>query len=89
MDRLDAVYQGEKALSDELNRNEAYIAWYAQSNAHERNWITRAVNEKDADYRKKLSPGAAAFFDYLWACADLYEKHYDGVRPTWDMEELE
>lgn len=83
-----AINKGEKALYDAMKQNKAYIAWNKESDAHERNRITNEVNGKNKDYRKSLSPGAAVYFDYLWKLADLYEK-YGGVRPVWDMEELE
>ena len=88
MTGLDRACQEEEALVNQLDQNPEYVAWEARSTALERNRVTKAVNRNDIEYRKKLEPGAAAFFDYLVAAADAYEK-YDGVRPLWELEELD
>lgn len=88
MTGLDRACQEEHALVVQLDQNPEYVAWEARSTARERNRVSGAVNSRDMEYRKKLGPGAAAYFDYLVAAADAYEK-YDGVRPLWELEELD
>lgn len=79
----------EKVLREEMEKNPEYLAWKKDSDAHERNRITNEVNGCNASFRNTLSPGAAAYFDYLWKTADLDIKYGGDSRAVWDMEELE
>ena len=88
MTGLDRACQEEHALVVQLDQNPEYVAWEARSTARERNRVSGAVNSRDMEYRKKLGPGAAAYFDYLMATADIYEKN-GFRRPVWWPEELD